>query len=228
MKTQVAHISCVLILSAACGQKQDFEYGDELDPATLGGTGATQTEGTASTSYQQTTKPGRKFNIVPVTQIVSATSSIPGWTQSDLPFTGAPVNIGQAVADGQTPFFFDFDFPANNYQFLEAHLVIDTARDASDTEAIFVDGIFSGRPPLTMVNSASPKITDSIYYGSSAPTPNTYFIDWSLSHYKQATRNSFDLLVSDLAKGTEHTDLSLLKDGQLPVATGDDSPVYQA
>jgi hypothetical protein len=79
-----------------------------------------------------------------------------------------------------------------------------------------------------MVNTTSPKITDAIYYGSSASTPNTYFIDWSLAHYKQAKRNSFDLLLSDLVEGTDHTDLSLLKDGFLPVATGDDSPVYQA
>ncbi len=228
MKTQLTCLSCVLILAAACGQKQDFEYGDELDPATLGGSGATQTEGQATSTTQKTTKAGRSFQIVPVTQIIEATSSIPGWARSDLPFTGNPVTINQAVTDGQTPFNFSFDYPENNYQFLEAHLVIDTSRDNSDTEAIFVDGILSGRPPLNMVNTTSPKITDAVYYGSSATTPNTYFIDWSVAHYKQATRNSFDLLLSDLVKGTSHTDLSLLKDGALPVATGDDSPVFQA
>ncbi|HET9240740.1 MAG TPA: fibronectin type III domain-containing protein [Oligoflexus sp.] len=228
MKMHATHLSCVLLLLASCGQKQDFEYGEELDPATLGGSGGGRTEGTVSTSTQTKTKAGKSYQIVPVTQIIEATSGIPGWSASDLPFTGASVSIGQAVTDGQTPFHFSFDYPDNNYQFLEAHLVIDTARDSSDTEAIFVDGVFSGRPPLSMVNTTSPKITDAIYYGSGVTTPNTYFIDWSLSHYKQATRNSFDLKVSDLAQGTSHTDLSLLKDGFLPVATGDDSPVYQA
>lgn len=228
MKVQAKGLSYVLILLAACGQKQDFEYGEELDPATLGGSGSTRTEGQVTTTTQQKTKAGKSYQIVQVTQIIEATSSIPDWTSSDLPFTGNAVSIGQAVSDGQTPFHFSFDYPDNNYQFLEAHLVIDTARDSSDTEAIFVDGILSGRPPLAMVNTTSPKITDAIYYGSSATTPNTYFIDWSLAHYKQAKRNSFDLLLSDLVEGTSHTDLSLLKDGFLPVATGDDSPVYQA
>jgi hypothetical protein len=228
MKAHAARLSCVLMLVAACGQKQDFEYGEELDPATLGGSGSTRTEGTIATKTQQKTKAGPSYQIVQVTQIVEAESSIPDWSRSDLPFTGNPVAIGQAVTDGQTPFHFNFDYPDNNYQFLEAHLVIDTARDSSDTEGIFVDGILSGRPPTNMVNTSSPKITDAIYFGSAATAPNTYFIDWSLTHYKRATRNSFDLLLSDLVEGTSHSDLSLLKDGFLPVATGDDSPVYQA
>jgi hypothetical protein len=228
MKAHAARLSCVLMLVAACGQKQDFEYGEELDPATLGGSGSTRTEGTVSTTTQQKTKAGPSYQIVQVTQIIEATGSIPDWTASDLPFTGNAVAMGQPVTDGQTPFHFNFDYPDNNYQFLEAHLVIDTARDSSDTEGIFVDGILSGRPPANMVNTTSPKITDAIYFGSAATTPNTYFIDWSLSHYKRATRNSFDLMLSDLVEGTSHTDLSLLKDGFLPVATGDDSPVYQA
>lgn len=219
------------MLVEGCGRKQAFDMGDELGPAILGGDGATRTQSVARTTTQTFSRPKTSrtlFNIVPVTQIIPATSGIPGWLNSDLPFTGAPVVIGQAVTDGQTPFQFDFDFPQNNYQFIEAHLVIDTARDNSDTEGIFLDGIFSGKPPTNMVNNASSKITDKIFIGSGAATENGYYISWALSHYKIATRNSFDLLLSDLTTGTSKSAIDILSDGVVPVVTGDDSPVYQA
>ncbi|RYZ56801.1 MAG: hypothetical protein EOP07_11620 [Proteobacteria bacterium] len=220
-----------LALGSACGSKQGYDEGTGLEDAVLGGGGGTRTETnptvvtTGSTTY---TRPAPVYNIVNVTQIIEATSGIPGWTAAMLPFTGTPSAIGQTVQDAQTPFQYNFNFPQNNYQFVEAHLVIDTARDASDTEGIFVNGVFTGRPPLANVNSSSTEITDKLYFGNGVNTPNTHFIDFSLAHYKVATRNTFDLLLSDLLTGSSKTSLDLLKTNELNVVTGDDSRVYQA
>ncbi|MBC7659991.1 MAG: hypothetical protein H7249_09810 [Chitinophagaceae bacterium] len=107
-------------------------------------------------------------------------------------------------------------------------MVIDTARDASDTEAIFVDGVFTGRPPLSLVNTTSPEISHRLYFGNGVNTPNTTFIDFSLAQYKVATRNSFDLLLSDLLVGSNKSAIDVLKNNTLSVVTGDDSGVYQA
>ncbi len=227
--TKIVMTLAFVLGASGCGIKRDYEKGQELEPAVLGGNGASRTQTTTQTQTKpRPQKPKPSYNIVPVTQIIEATSGISGWLQADLPFTGAPVNIGQLVTDGQTPFQFDFPYPQNNYQFIEAHLVIDTQRDNSDTEGIFVDGVFSGRPPLNNV-SASAKITDKIYMGNNdGSTVNSYFIDWSVAHYKIATRNTFDLLLSDLLTGTTKTSIDVLKDNQLNVVTGDDSPVFQA
>jgi hypothetical protein len=221
----------VLSIAAGCGSKQGYDEGTGLEDAVLGGGGGTRTETnptvvtTGSTTY---TKPAPVYNIVNVTQIIEASSGLPGWTAAMLPFTGTPSAIGQTVQDAQTPFHYRFDFPQNNYQFVEAHLVIDTARDSSDTEGIFVNGVFTGRPPLANVNSSSTEITDKLYFGNGVNTPNTHFIDFSLAHYKVATRNTFDLLLSDLLKGSGKTSLDILKGNELNVVTGDDSRVYQA
>lgn len=243
IKGTVIWISAIL---GACGEKNAYDQGTELEAAVLGsGGGGSRTETEAIiittppaeirmctvTKRRKVEKPPEvapTYTIANVTQIVEATSGISDWLAAELPFTGPSVAIGQPVTNGQTPFMFTFDYPQNNYQFVEAHLVIDTARDSSDTEGIFVDGVFSGRPPLDNVNQTTAKTTDKIYYGSGASTINTSFIDWSLSHYKIATRNSFDLLLSDLLVGSSNDSISALEDGRLNVVTGDDSPVYQA
>lgn len=231
----------VVALGSGCGQEKAFDRGEELAPAVLGGGGGGRVQSGSQVSTQPTTTVKRygicktlkplplpTYNIVPVTQIVEANSGIPGWSQSDLPFTGAPVSLGMAVADGQTPFSFSFDYPANNFQLSKARLVMDTARDNSDTEGIFVEGIFTGRPPTNMVNLSSPKLETSAYFGSGASSINTYYIDFSLSHYKRATRNTFDLEVSKLLLPTAKTEAAVLADGEFNVVAGDDSPVYQA
>jgi len=64
------------------------------------------------------------------------------------------------INDRQTPLSYSYAFPPNNYQLSAAHLIIDTSRDTSDTEGIFVDGVLTGRPPTTMVNTTSPKLTN--------------------------------------------------------------------
>jgi len=224
----------VLLLSlglGACGEKQDFDQGNELESAVLGGGGATRTDTTpvvVTTGPVVTVRPAPVYNIVNVTQIVTATSGLPDWTAAMLPFNGTPVGIGDPVVNAQTAFQYNFSYPQNNYQFVEAHLVIDSRRDDSDTEAIFVDGVLSGRPPSGSVNTSSSEISDKIYEGNGLTTPNTFFIDFSLAHYKVATRNTFDLLLSDLLVGSAKTSIDVLKDNQLSVVTGDDSRVDQA
>ncbi len=224
-------LSTVGVLLIACGDKQGYDQGTELESAVLGGGGASRTDTNpvvVTSGPIVTTRAAPVYNIVNVTQIVEATSSIPGWTAAMLPFTGPTAAIGAPILDGQTPFQYNFSFPQNNYQFVEAHLVIDTARDASDTEGIFVDGVFTGRPPLASVNGTSPEISHKLYNGNGVSTPNTTFIDFSLSHYKVATRNSFDLLLSDMLAGSNKTSIDVLKDNVLNVVTGDDSRVDQA
>lgn len=177
--------------------------------------------------------------IYKVTTVVQATSDIPEWSNAELPFappSRARQQIGQNFSDTQTPFKFTYTYPANNYKLNGAHILIDTARDSSDTEGIFVDGVFTGRVPGSMVG-ISPFITHRHYVcvqqacaGATAPsTPsNTYFMDWSLTHYKQNTINTFDLDLNDLLAPTSLNPVGIVSDGVVRVVTGDDSPVYKA
>lgn len=174
-----------------------------------------------------------------VTTIVQATSDIPEWSNAELPFappSRARQAIGQNFSDTQTPFKFSYTYPSNNYKLNTAHILIDTSRDNSDTEGIFVDGVFTGRVPGAMVGT-SPYITHRHYVcvqqvcsGATAPTnpSNTYFMDWSLTHYKQNTINTFDLDLTDLLAPTSLTAVGVVSDGVVRVVTGDDSPVYKA
>ncbi len=157
------------------------------------------------------------------------------------PFRGPVVGIGQPVTNGQTAFHFLYSYPANNYKLAEAHLVIDTSRDSSDTEGIFVDGVFSGRPPTGTTNgNVNPSCSKTLYplysghiaqYPAASWTDNVYYMDWSMRHYKIGAVNTFDLLIDKLIETTPVlpvTTVDLVKDGVLPVVTGDDSPVEQA
>lgn len=174
-----------------------------------------------------------------VTTVVQATSDIPEWTNAELPFappTRPRQQIGQNFTDTQTPFKFTYTYPPNNYKLNTAHILIDTSRDNSDTEGIFVDGVFTGRVPGSMVGT-SPYITHRHYVcvqqacnGATAPTApsNTYFMDWSLTHYKQNTINTFDLNLGDLLAPTSLNSVGVVSDGVVRVVTGDDSPVYKA
>lgn len=174
-----------------------------------------------------------------VTTVVQATSDIPEWSDAELPFappSRARQTLGQNFSDTQTPFKFTYTYPANNYKLNTAHILIDTSRDNSDTEGIFVDGVFTGRVPGSMVGT-SPHIIHRHYVcvqqacnGATAPTSpsNTYFMDWSLTHYKQNTINTFDLDLTDLLAPTSLTAVGVVSDGVVRVVTGDDSPVYKA
>jgi hypothetical protein len=231
-----------LVISSLFGcyaKKQEVTLGTELEPAVLAG-GAAGPQGTVLVEVcKEVAQPLPSYNIVPVTNIISATNGVAEWdygpggvdANNDYPFTGPVYDIGDDPAkDGQVGFRFAFDYPSNNFQFSEAHVVIDTKRDTSDTEGIWVDGVFSGIPPDN-INTLSPHTTDFLYStdkGAQGGTgENTYYIDWSLSHYKHNERNTFDLLLSDLLEPTSKTAKSVLKDGDLIVVTGDDSPIFQ-
>ena len=184
-------------------------------------------------------------SIYTVTKVVEATQGIPGWANADMPFVFAsyPVqNIGSFTLNTQTPFHFSYTYPANNYKLGEAHLVIVTARDNSDTEGIFVDGVLTGRLPAN-APSTSTKITNRNYIcsgactsGGALSTPsNTHYMTWSLGHYKasnlglnQIYKQMIDLRIADLLTPTAVTEKTALNDGQLNVVAGDDSPIYQA
>ena len=214
-------LACVLLASGCDGLAKQLSTGDYLgDPVIDDGDGS-RTDGSDQ---------GQLYT---VTKIVEATSDIPAWTASDIPFTGPRRQLGAVATDSQWPFEFNYTYPANNYQFNDARLLLVTSRDNSDTEAIFVDGIFTGRPPSSMVSGVSPMIVNRNYScvpacggATTANGPaNTYFMDWALTHYKVGTLNTFDIDLSNLVSGTTLVTKDLLDDGVFHVVTGDDSVV---
>lgn len=210
----------LLILAiAACGKIVPLLPEGELGDAVIGDGQGLRTDGSDQGS------------IISVTQIYEAVGdgTLPGFSvgAGDYPFTNNPVAIGAPSNNQHTPFYFTYTYPPNNYSLAEAHLLIDTERDATDTEGIWVDGVFTGRPPGGNVNGASPNIVHAHYAGSGNPE-NTYYMDFSLAHYAQFTRNTFDLDIAELLTPSPLTVVDVISDGQLLVETGDDSPVYQA
>jgi len=178
--------------------------------------------------------------LYPVTNVFTCTSpaagAMPGWTYpSDYPFTGPLRTWGQTNTDSQwatrcatTWPVSAVTYPVNNYALGEAHLIINTSRDSSDTEGILVDGVFTGRPPVGMANSTAGKVTDHHWFGNPFANPvNQYYMSWSLAHYAIGSINTFDLRIRDLLTPTTKTEYSVVSDGVLEVVTGDDSPVYQ-
>ncbi len=172
--------------------------------------------------------------IYTVTKVVEATNEISEWTTADLPFTGPRRSLGTVAVDSQWPFKYLFTYPPNNYSIGQAHLLLATSRDSSDTEGIFVDGVFTGRPPAGHPSPTSPNILYRNYScsgctGGAVPTgtANTYYMDFSLTHYKIGSTviNTFDLDLSTLLLYTPLTIDGILKDGLLRVVTGDDAVI---
>lgn len=184
--------------------------------------------GSGSGGKRSDLDPGQLYT---VTKIVEASADIPTWTNSDLPFTGPRRNFGDTTTNSQWPFEFNFTYPTNNYALTEAHLFLVTSRDSSDTEAIFVDGVFTGRPPGSMVSSTSTKNTDVLLSCQGAcpiantGTANTFYMDWALSHYAVGADNTFDINISSLLQGTTKTIQNLLSDGSFYVVSGDDAAI---
>ena len=214
-----------LLLSASifggCGKARELARGEFIGPSIGAET------------------PGAIYTVKTV-YVPTTTGSIPGWNYpgtspqdnaaNDYPFNRPLIDFNEpSFLNTQSPFHFTFTYPANNFRIADAHLVIDTQRDGSDTEAIFVDGVFTGRPPGTFVNDLSPQVTHANFQGNPGGNPvNGYFMDFSLEHYKQNTINTFDLELGQLLSPSPLTILDVLQDGDLPVVVGDDSPVYQA
>lgn len=208
-----------LYLTSCDGKAEGLSTGDYLGAPTIGD-GGTRTDGSPS---------GQLYT---VTQIVEATNDIPAWTATDLPFTGPRRALGTVATDSQWPFEFNYTYPSANYELGDARLLIVTSRDSSDTEAIFVDGVFTGRPPESMVSGVSTQIVHRNYSciggactGAKTPTgaANNYFMDWALQHYKISTPNTFDIGITDLLTSTSLVIKDLLDDGIFRVVTGDDA-----
>lgn len=209
-----------LHLTSCDGKAEPLSTGDYLGDPTIEDGGS-----------RSDIDPGQLYN---VTHIIEATSDIPSWTNSDLPFNTPRRQLGVSATDSQWPFEFNYTYPANNYALTEAHMLLVTQRDSSDTEAIFIDGIFTGRPPDNMVSTTSTKVTHRLYNcrttecgGAIAPTgpANTFFLDWALNHYKVATENTFDIDLSNLLTNTALTVTDILSDGIFRVVSGDDAIV---
>lgn len=184
--------------------------------------------GSGSGGKRSDLDPGQLYT---VTKIVESTADIPTWTNSDLPFNAPRRTFGDTTTNSQWPFEFTYSYPANNYALTEAHLFLVTSRDSSDTEAIFVDGVFSGRPPGSMISSTSTKNTDVLLSCQGAcpiantGTANTFYMDWALTHYAVGADNTFDINISNLLQGTTKTIQGLLSDGSFRVVSGDDAAI---
>lgn len=213
-------LSLVSLLSCS-GTARELAKGELLGPPVIGEEGS-RSEGNDF---------GQIYN---VTTIVEATEDIAEWTDAELPFTSGRNNWNIETTNKQWPFKFTYTYPPNNYKLNEAHIVIVTQRDNSDTEAIFVDGVLTGRPPSAQLSTTTNKVTHRYYAcqgtcsGVTIPsTPsNTYFMDFALTHYKVATKNSFDLNIADLLAPTTVTAVDVVNDGVVRVVTGDDSAIF--
>lgn len=201
------------------GKARELSKGGSLGPPVLDD-GETRTDGADF---------GQIYN---VTDIIEASSDIPEWTNTDLPFTGGRKQLGQSGTNIQWPFKFTYTYPPNNFKLNEAYLVLVTQRDNSDTEGIFVDGVMTGFPPAAQVNASSTVVQHRYYKctgcnGAIAPsTPsNAYFMDWALTHYKIGTPNSFSLDIKELLKPTALSIVDVVNDGIVRVVTGDDAAV---
>ncbi len=226
-KRKFLFISIVLLSTSCTGVKKDIDFESSIGDAVIGDGGGTRTDG------------ANLGSIYTVTKLVVATGGRPvGWDDADMPFVYGNYpqqNIGQNILNTQTPFYFTYSYPPNNYKLSEAHLIVNTNRDSSNTEGIFFDGVFTGRLPSN-APSNSARILHRYYTcspncttGPAPSTPsNTYYMGWSLAHYKINTNQTVDLRVADLLTPTALLEKDVLNDGQVNVVMGDDSPINSA
>jgi len=165
----------------------------------------------------------------------------------DIPFkssSGSTISaciIGESCSNRMTAIQFNFTYPSNNFLLNNAHLVVNTQRDTSGTEGIFVDGVFSGAPPSSTINYSSSMIRSPdpslsgdvsglvLYDGAGASSDqNSYFIDQSLRYYAANALNGFDFDLKDLLSPTKLTYRAAISDGNVKVMLGDDSTVSSA
>lgn len=224
-------ILITLLLTSCSGVKKEIDFESSIGDAVVGDGGGTRTDG------------ANLGSIYTVYKVVEAGAGIPGWTNAEMPLGGTytPIALGVETQNRQTPFHFTYTYPPNNYKLAEAHIIINTKRDNSDTEGIFVDGVMTGIFPNDAPSTSS-RITHRYYTcqtscttGGAPSTPaNKYYMSWSLSHYKSnsslasAPKQTVDLRLSDLLSPTTVQEKDVLNDGQVNVVTGDDSPIYSA
>ncbi len=219
----LAALAMALGISLGCGKAKPLFTGEYLGPAEIGDDGS-RTDG------------ANLGNLYEVVQIITATAGdFPEFATNEYPFAGARIGFNNTQTDRQVPFTFSYSYPPNNFKLNEAHLVIDTQRDTSDTEGIMVDGVFTGRVSQGILNTnpANTKVEFRRYLcsdctGAMVPDvpENAYYLDWSLSHYKANIPNTFDLNVADLLPDGTKTLVDVINDGKVQVVTGDDSPIF--
>ncbi len=212
-------LSIGFYLTSCDGKVQELSTGNFLGDPTIDD-GGTRTDGSD------------QGQIYTVTKVIEATNEISEWSVSDLPFTGPRRSLGVNASDSQWPFKFVYTYPPNNYSLGEGRILLATSRDSSDTEGIFIDGVFTGRPPAGHPSPTSPKINYRNYScsgctGGAIPTgtANTYYMDWALTHYKIGAVNTFDLNLTNLLLYTPLKIDDILNDGNLYVVSGDDAVI---
>lgn len=212
---------CLTMTLGCDGKAKDLAKGSNLGDAVIGdGSGGTRTDGNDF---------GQIYN---VTAIFPAQEGMTGVIDAHLPTNRPKRSFGNTTQNSQWPFEFIFTYPPNNFKLNEAHLVLVASRDNTDTEAIFMDGIISGRPPDSDMH-ASPIVKQRLNYcasgcnGQGGTNTNRYIMDFSLTHYKIGALNSFDLDLAALISGATGavSVRSLVSDGTVQVALFDDLAV---
>lgn len=219
-------LAFALVALLSCGKAKPLFTGTYLGPAKTGS--GSRTDGTNF---------GQLYEVV---QIAVGTDGLfAGWAANEYPFytgSNAPILFNSTTQNSQLPFQFNYSYPPNNYKLIEAHIVMDTSRDGSCCEGIMVDGVLTGYMTSGILNSFnSPKVEHRYYLCpgscSSAPltpqTPaNSYFNDWTATHYKMLVIATFDLNIADLLPDGTKTLVEVVNDGNVKVVVGDDTTVY--
>lgn len=226
--TSAALIVCALAFAAgfslSCGKAKPLFTGQFLGPAEIGEDGS-RTDG------------ANLGNLYEVVQIITAADGdFADFANNEYPFVGARILFNNTQTDRQVPFEFNYTYPPNNFKLNEAHIVVDTRRDNSNTEGIMVDGVFTGRVTNGVLNTTNNSakvefrryLCDGTCAGFTVPVapPSAFYLDWSLSHYKAGITNTFDLDVAGLLPTGTKTLVDVVNDGKVQVVTGDDSPIF--
>jgi hypothetical protein len=211
--------------------------------------------GGVASSVGASTSSGNTVTVMPDIVEVNIIVAAEDWDTSDadydenvMPFYGAG-NRTSILGDGhsgafptntQYPAQFNFTYPANNFQLSTANLIVDTAKDSSDTEGIWIDKTFTGIPPS--VNASQDTTNMWAEVGSTYSPANTaynhYYVENGFLNYVIDKRNTFDFdareALKDPALSGDDQDqaaynllLENLQDGNLKIVLGDDSPIYK-
>lgn len=248
-----------LLLSCSEGEVQPIGNQDtEGSGGTFGTSGGAYQAGSSTISTGSSTSSGNVVTVMPNLVEVSFITEATNWNgttdasfdASKLPFNNG--NYTNILGDGHTGGFtlntqytseFNFTYPPNNFQLTKANLIVDTAKDSSDTEGIWLDGVFTGVPPS--VNADTSLTTDAWYkvnaYDKDYSNYNYYYIENGFLNYVIDKRNTFNFDMREVFKSPADNadpDLQLtnaydrvynnLIDGNLKMVLGDDSPIYKA
>ena len=245
-------LTALLMASTACVEGEIQTIGDSESGSFVSGQTTVPTGSSTSSGNAVTVTP----DIVEVSFIVEAED----WTDFDLnkrPFrkmvlvdssvTHLSMTQMRRQQNTNFPAEFNFDYPDTNFQLSRANLIIDTLKDDSDTEGIWIDGMFSGIPPTVNAGRYTsadgfPNAADwfEVYAYTPLSTANYYYVVNGFQNYVIDKRNTFDFDIREAIKNPNTTDTAAqdaeafttlfdnLKDDNLKIVLGDDSPIFKA